>query len=77
VEVLMLMPEAKSLARDRAPIGKEESMSASVATNGQSSKGGLRAWRILVFAGIGALYLISLRVPALRETLAQVLAFPR
>ncbi|PYQ66366.1 MAG: hypothetical protein DMF53_03670 [Acidobacteria bacterium] len=74
--VLMLMPEVKSLARDRAPMGKEESMSASIATNGQSSKG-LRAWRILIFGGIGALYLISLRVPALRETLAQVFAFPR
>jgi hypothetical protein len=72
----MLMPEAKSLARDYALMGKEESMSASVATNGQSSKG-LQTWRILVFGGIGALYLISLRVPALREILAQVFAFPR
>lgn len=72
----MLMPEFKNLARDRAPIGKEEPMSASEAMNGQSSKG-LHAWRILVFGGIGALYLISLRVPALRETLAQLFAFPR
>ena len=51
-------------------------MSASAATNGQSSKN-LRAWRIIVFGGIGALYLISLQVPALRETLAQLFAFPR
>lgn len=72
----MLMPESGSLARDRALIGKEESMSTSATTNDPSSKG-LRAWRIIVFGGIGALYLISLRVPALRETLAQVLAFPR
>jgi hypothetical protein len=73
----MLMPEFKNLARDHAPMGKEESMSASAATNGQSSKGSLQAWRILVFGGIGVLYLISLQVPALRETLAQVFAFPR
>lgn len=72
----MLMPESESLARDRALMGKEESMSVSAATNDQRSKS-LLAWRILVFGGIGALYLISLRVPALRETLAQVLAFPR
>ena len=72
----MLMPETGSLARDRTPIGKEGSMSASIATNSQSSKG-LRAWRILVFGGIGVLYLISLQVPALRETLAQLFAFPR
>lgn len=72
----MLMPEPGSLARDCAPMEKEESMSASVAINGQSSKS-LRAWRILIFGGIGALYLISLRIPALRETLAQVFAFPR
>lgn len=51
-------------------------MSASIATNGQSSKS-LRAWRIVIFGGIGALYLISLQVPALRETLAQLFAFPR
>jgi len=73
----MLMPEVKSLARDCAPMGKEEeSMSASIATNGQSSKS-LRAWRIVIFGGIGALYLISLQVPALREILAQVFSFPR
>ncbi|MFL6236815.1 MAG: hypothetical protein ACJ76N_27035 [Thermoanaerobaculia bacterium] len=72
----MLMPEAERLARGHVPMEKEESMSASIAMNGQSSKG-LRAWRILIFGGIGALYLISLRVPALRETLAQVFAFPR
>jgi hypothetical protein len=76
VEVIMLMPESRNLARDRALIEKEESMTASVATNGQSSKS-LRAWRILVFGGIGALYLISLRVPALREILVQVFAFPQ
>ena len=52
-------------------------MSASAAMNGQSSKSALRAWRILVFGGIGALYLISLQVPALRETLAHLFAFPR
>jgi hypothetical protein len=72
----MLMPEVKSLARNRALMGKEESMSASASMNGQTSKG-LRAWRILVFGGIGVLYLISLQVPALRETLAQLFAFPR
>jgi hypothetical protein len=70
----MLMPESGSLAPNRTL--KEESMSANAATNDPSSKG-LRAWRILVFGGIGALYLISLRVPALRETLSQLLAFPR
>ncbi len=52
-------------------------MSASAAMNGQGSRNALRAWRILVFGGIGALYLISLQVPALRETLAQLFAFPR
>ena len=52
-------------------------MSTSVTATDHSSKGGLRALRILVFGGIGALYLISLRVPALREILAQVFAFPR
>jgi hypothetical protein len=73
----MLMPESRRLARDRARIAKEESMSTHAATTGQSSRNGLRAWRLLVFGGIGALYLISLRVPALRETLAHMFAFPR
>ncbi len=73
----MLMPESESLARNCALMGKEEEpVSTHLATDGPSSKS-LLAWRIIVFGGIGALYLISLRVPALRETLAQVLAFPR
>jgi hypothetical protein len=37
-----------------------------------------RTWRIFTFGGIGVLYLLSLAVPSLRHTLAQMFAyFPR
>ncbi|HEY0557724.1 MAG TPA: hypothetical protein VGG20_25965 [Thermoanaerobaculia bacterium] len=54
-------------------------MSAMAAMNEPERRGGrLRTWRVLVFGSIGALYLVSLGVPALRETLARVFAyFPR
>ena len=52
-------------------------MSASVATNGHDSHGAstLRAWRIVVFGGIGVLYLTSLFVPPLREALARIFSY--
>lgn len=54
-------------------------MSTSAAANHHSSKGAdLRFWRILVFSGIGVLYIASLFVPPLREALARVFSyFPR
>ncbi len=55
-------------------------MSATAAVNEHGSQGGatLRTWRAVIFGAIGTLYLISLCVPALRETLARVFAyFPR
>jgi hypothetical protein len=59
--------------------GEEEPMSTSAAANHHSSKGAdLRFWRILVFSGIGVLYIASLFVPPLREALARVFSyFPR
>jgi hypothetical protein len=61
--------------------GKEDHpMSATAAVNEHGSQGGatLRTWRAVIFGAIGTLYLISLCVPALRETLARVFAyFPR
>ncbi|HYU31909.1 MAG TPA: hypothetical protein VEW48_07080 [Thermoanaerobaculia bacterium] len=53
-------------------------MSTSVAaSNGHSSNKGsnLRSWRIAVFTGIGALYLLSLFVLPLREALAKVFSY--
>jgi len=76
----MSMVAAESLVRDRVPIGKEAPMNACIAANEHSSKNGtdLRSWRILVFGGIGVLYLVSLLVPSVRGALAQVFAyFPR
>lgn len=35
----------------------------------------IRTWRIFTFGGIGALYLASLFVPPLRETLAWMFAY--
>jgi hypothetical protein len=64
----------------RVSSGKEDPMSATAAVNEHGSQGGatLRTWRAVIFGGIGTLYLISLCVPALRETLARVFAyFPR
>lgn len=55
-------------------------MSATAAMNEHGSQNGatLRTWRAVIFGAIGTLYLISLCVPALRETLARVFAyFPR
>jgi hypothetical protein len=73
----MPMVAAESLVRDHVQIGKEVPMSACVATNDHSSRN-MRSWRTFVFGGIGALYLVSLLVPAVREALAQVFAyFPR
>lgn len=63
----------------RVASGKEDPMSAT-AVNEHGSQGGvtLRTWRAVIFGGIGTLYLASLCVPALRETLARVFAyFPR
>jgi hypothetical protein len=63
----------------RVASGKENPMSAT-AVNEHGSRGGatLRTWRAVIFGGIGTLYLASLCVPALRETLARVFAyFPR
>ena len=58
---------------------KEDPMSAMAAMDEHEPRGGrLRTWRAFVFGGIGTLYLVSLCVPALRETLARVFAyFPR
>jgi hypothetical protein len=52
-------------------------MSASVATNGHDAHdtSNLRALRIVVFGGIGALYLTSLFVPPLREALARIFSY--
>jgi len=52
-------------------------MSASVATNGHDSHdtSTLRALRIVVFGGIGVLYLTSLFVPPLREALARLFSY--
>ena len=55
-------------------------MSATATMNEHGSRGGvtLRTWRTFIFGGIGTLYLVSLCVPSLRETLARVFAyFPR
>lgn len=67
---------AESQIRDCVLMRKESPMNASAAVNEQGDKGsGLQSWRILVFGGIGTLYLVSLFVPALRETLARVFAY--
>jgi len=56
---------------------KEEPMSATVATPEQGSKreSSLRFWRVVVFSGIGLLYLLSLFVPSLREALAKFFSY--
>ena len=57
---------------------KEETMNPSVMINDHGAGDSLRLWRIVVFGGIGVLYLASLFVPSLREALAQVFSyFPR
>jgi hypothetical protein len=57
---------------------KEEPMSPSVTINDHEAGDSLRFWRIVVFGGVGLLYLLSLFVPSLREALAQVFSyFPR
>ncbi len=60
--------------------GKEDLMSATATMDEHGSRRGvtLRTWRAFIFGGIGTLYLVSLCVPSLRETLARVFAyFPR
>ena len=80
----MPMAAVQSRARTRADdlppsaFRKETSpMSASVATNGHDSHdtSTLRALRIVVFGGIGVLYLTSLFVPPLREALARLFSY--
>lgn len=46
-------------------------------TNEHSSNDGfgLHSWRIVVFGTIGALYVVSLFVPPLREALAKVFSY--
>jgi hypothetical protein len=60
--------------------GKEDLMSSTATMDEHGSRRGatLRTWRAFIFGGIGTLYLVSLCVPSLRETLARVFAyFPR
>jgi hypothetical protein len=59
---------------------REEPMNTSTVSRGYSFKDGfgLPFWRTVVFGVIGALYVTSLFVPALREALAKVFSyFPR
>jgi hypothetical protein len=83
-EVLMAMAAARGEVQDSENFRwhvprKEDPMSAMAAMDEHEPRGGrLRTWRVFVFGGIGTLYLVSLCVPALRETLARVFAyFPR
>ena len=57
--------------------GEEKAMNASATTSPNASKYGadLRFWRIVVFGGVGALYLVSLFVPPLREALARLFSY--
>lgn len=56
--------------------GEEEDVSTSTAASHHGSNGAdLRFWRIVVFGGIGALYVTSLFVPPLREALAKVFSY--
>ena len=75
----MSLMAAESLSRDRVTVEREDPMSACVANDHDAKDGtGLRSWRVFVFGGIGALYLVSLLVPSLRQALAQLFAyFPR
>lgn len=60
--------------------GREDLMSSTATMDDHGSRRGvtLRTWRAFIFGGIGTLYLVSLCVPSLRETLARVFAyFPR
>lgn len=55
---------------------KEDSpMGTATSEHGPCEGASLRAWRIAVFGGIGALYLVSLLVPSVREALAQVFSY--
>jgi hypothetical protein len=51
------------------------STSAAVSPHDSKHDANLRLWRVVVFGGIGTLYLVSLFVPPLREVLAKLFAY--
>ena len=68
-------------ADDRAELpidrGREKPMNTTLVASEHHSKDGnsMRSWRIVVFGGIGVLYVASLFVPPLREALAKVFSY--